>query len=248
MTDRHTQPAVSALRETRVTDTFVMLADSLVADFDVVDVLDHLVTTCVELLPVETVGMLLDDQAGGLAVVAASDHDSQSLEIFQVQHVQGPCRDCVRTGSPVVCEDLADARGRWPDFVPVALGRGVRSVVAVPLRLRGETVGALGLFRAGTGPLRHEDLHLAQAFADVATIGILQHRSAHRSLMIAEQLRFALDSRVVIEQAKGILVERRHLTMTAAFGQLRRHARNHNLKLTAVAMAVVRGELEVDRD
>ena len=128
-------------------------------------------------------------------------------------------------------------------FVPAALGRGRPSVVAVPLRLRDETIGGLNLFHNGVEPVPQEDQRLAQALADVATIGILQQRSAHRSTMMAEQLQHALNSRVAIEQAKGVLAERNGIGVDSAFDALRRHARNHNLKLTDVALAVVRGEI-----
>jgi GAF domain-containing protein len=227
-----------------VTRAFVALADTLVDDYDVVDLLDGLVTTCVSLLGVTASGLLLDDQKGHLAVVASSSEETRLLEIFQLQNNEGPCLDCVRTGSAVSCADLLEDQARWPRFVPAAMAAGFRSVAALPLRLREHVIGGLNLFGSGVGPVSPDDRRLAQALADVATIGILQRRSAHRSTMVAEQLQHALNSRIVIEQAKGVLAERNSVSMDTAFATLRRYARNHNLKLTDVALNVVRGELD----
>ena len=230
-------------REQALAEVFVSLADTLVDDYDVVDLLDKLVTASVDLLGATAAGLLLDDQKGNLAVVASSSEETRLLEIYQLQNNEGPCLDCVRTRTAVVSDDLAADRDRWPVFVPAALNAGVLSVVAVPLRLRDETIGGLNLFHNRVDPILQEDQRLAQALADVATIGILQQRSAHRSTMMAEQLQHALNSRVAIEQAKGVLAERNGIGVDAAFDALRRHARNHNLKLTDVALAVVRGEI-----
>jgi GAF domain-containing protein len=231
-------------REQLLAETFVVLADTLVDDYDVVDLLDGLVTACVSLLGVTASGLLLDDQKGHLAVVASSSEETRLLEIFQLQNNEGPCLDCVRTGSTVTCADLLAEEARWPLFVPAAMAAGFRSVAAVPLRLREHVIGGLNLFDSGTDPVSPDDQRLAQALADVATIGILQRRSAHRSTMVAEQLQHALNSRIVIEQAKGVLAERNSVSMDTAFAALRRYARNHNLKLTDVALNVVRGELD----
>jgi GAF domain-containing protein len=232
-------------REKTLAETFVLLADTLVDDYDVVDMLDQLVAACVNLLGVTAVGLLLDDQRGSLALVASSDESSRLLEIFQLQTNEGPCLDCVRTGGAVTSDDLASDRDRWPQFVPAAIDAGFRSVAAVPLRLREQTIGGLNMFHARPAPIPEDDRRLAQALADVATIGILQRRSTHRSAVMAEQLQHALSSRVAIEQAKGVLAERSGAGMDQAFASLRRYARTHNLKLTDVALAVVRGELDI---
>jgi len=232
-------------REQSLADAFVLLADTLVDDYDVVDLLDQLVAACVNLLGISAAGLLLDDQKGNLAVVASSSEETRLLEVFQLQNNQGPCLDCVRLGAVVVTADLAADRERWPEFAPVALAAGIKSLVAVPLRLRDQTIGGLNLFNERAEPIPAGDQRLAQALADVATIGVLQQRSAHRSTMVAEQLQHALNSRVVIEQAKGVLAERRGVTMEAAFDTLRQHARRGNRKLTDVALAVVRGELDL---
>ncbi len=231
-------------REQALAETFVMLADTLVEDYDIVDLLDRLVAACLGLLGVSAAGLLLDDQKGNLAVVASSSEETRLLEIFQLQNNQGPCLDCVHTGSAVTSADLRADRARWPLFVPVAVAAGFRSVAALPLRLRDHTIGGLNLFDGHTDPVSVADQRIAQALADVATIGILQQRSAHRGTMLAEHLQRALNSRVIIEQAKGVLAERNAVDMNAAFEALRQYARNHNLKLTELALAVVRDDVE----
>jgi len=236
-------PGAIRTYEQALADTFVVLADTLVDDYDVVDLLDRLVTACVELLGVTAAGLLLDDQKGHLAVAASTSEETRLLEIFQLQSNEGPCLDCFRTGTAVASGDLNSDRARWPQFVPAALDIGFASVSAVPLRHRDQTIGGLNMFYGAGITARDNEQRLAQALADVATIGILQRRSAHRSSMTAEQLQHALNSRVVIEQAKGVLAERNAIGMDTAFAALRHHSRSNNLKLTDVALAVVRGEL-----
>ena len=241
--DSHVRPGTDVRgREHALARTFVTLADTLVADYDVVDLLDQLVEASMRLLDVSAVGLLLDDQKGHLALVASSSEGTRLLEIFQLQSNEGPCLDCVRTGAAVASGDLEADLDRWPLFVPEALAAGFRSVTAVPLRLREQTIGGLNMFSRAATLLADDDRELAQALADVATIGILQQRSAHRTSVLAEQLQHALSSRVVIEQAKGVLAERDQVSMDVAFARLRKHARDHNLKLGDVALAVVRGE------
>lgn len=247
MSDQPRSPGrlvASRTREQALAETFVMLADTLVDDYDVVDLLDSLVGACVELLDVTAAGLLLKDQKGSLAVVASSSEETRLLEVCQLQSDEGPCLDCVRAGTSVVSEDLVGERERWPAFVEVALAAGFRSVVAVPLRLRDQTIGGLNMFNSGAGLMPEDDHRLAQALADVATIGILQQRSSHRSSRLAEQLQFALNSRVLVEQAKGVLAERNGVDMDAAFTALRKYARDNNLKLAEVALAVVRGGID----
>jgi GAF domain-containing protein len=241
------QPVPVPTRELTLASTFVKLADTLVEDYDVVDLLDQLVNACVHLLGVTAAGLLLDDQKGNLALVASSSEETRLLELFVLQSNEGPCLDCVRTGIAVTSGSLDDEASRWPVFVPAAHLAGFRSVAAMPLRLRDQTIGGLNLFLDEPRLIPDADRSLAQAFADVATIGILQQRSLHRSHVLSEQLQNALTSRIAIEQAKGVLAERNDLSMDAAFDALRRHARDHNLKLTAVANDVVNARLDPTR-
>jgi GAF domain-containing protein len=236
--------ASAPTREQALADTFVRLADTMVDDYDVADLLDQLVNACVQVLGVTAAGLLLDDQKGNLALVASSSQETRLLELFVLQNNEGPCLDCVRTGIAVTSGNLEDERDRWPLFVPAAHLAGFRSIAAVPMRLREQTIGGLTLFMDVPQPVPAANRRLAQALADVATIGILQQRSLHRSHVLSEQLQTALTSRIAIEQAKGVLAERNDMTMDAAFDALRRHARNHNLKLTDVATSVVTSGLD----
>jgi GAF domain-containing protein len=233
----------AAVRERAVAEMFVSLADTLVDDYDVVEVLHNLVRSCVSLLDVSAAGLLLDDQRGQLALVASSSEETRLLEVFQLQNNQGPCLDCVRKRAVVTSGDLERDVARWPVFVPEALALGFRSVTAVPMRLRNEVIGGLNMFGATSRSLSDADLRLAQALADAATIGILQQRAVHRTSVLAEQLQLALNSRVGIEQAKGVIAERHRVSMDVAFEALRRHARDNNLKLHDVAGGVISGDI-----
>ena len=225
---------------------FVALADTLVADYDVVDLMDRLVHSCVELLDATSAGLLLVDQRGGLQVVASSSEETRLLELFQLQNEEGPCLDCIATGTAVTVDDLSTQADRWPRFVAAAMSVGYRSVHAMPLRLRHEVLGGLNVFAAEGRRLTDEEKQIAQALADVATVGILQHRSVHRASLLAEQLQTALTSRIVIEQAKGVLAEHGHLTMDASYRTLRSYARNGNHKLSELAQDVVLGRISLD--
>ncbi len=229
--------------EHRLVDTFVDLADTLVEDFDVVEFLSMLSERVVEVSIASEAGILLADETGALQFMASSDERSHLLELFQVQNREGPCQDCFTTGEAIAVDDLAEARDRWPLFVDRALATGFRSAQAVPLRLRGEILGALNLFMSDPGGLDESDLAVVQAMADVATIGLLQQRQLDRAHTVADQLQGALHSRIGIEQAKGIVSEQAKLSMDEAFAWLRAHARNTNRKLGEVARAVVAGEL-----
>lgn len=230
-------------RERAVSRAFVALADTLVDDYDMIDMLDQLVTHSVTLLAADAAGLMLADAHYDLRVVAASNDGAELMELLQLQNDQGPCLDCYRTATPVSVPDLATA-DRWPAFTAaVAQAGGFRSVHALPLRLRGTSIGALNLFHHNPGPLPDTDLALGQALADVATIGILQERSIRRSEILTEQLQAALNSRVVIEQAKGVLAQHHGLTMQSAFDRLRRYCRSRNLRLAEVARQLAAGDL-----
>lgn len=236
--------AEPANREGQLAIALVELADTLVADFDVVDLLDRLTQHCVTLLDASAAGLLLADGKGALRVIAASSEASRDLELFQLQNSEGPCSDCYRTGSPVVVEDLTEMRPVWPRFASLAEAAGYRSVHALPMRLRSDVVGTLNLFRSGAGRLSEADRRAGQALADMATIGILQNRSIQRNEVLAEQLRSALQSRVLIEQAKGVLAERGGVDVERAFQAMRHFARSNNLRLLKVAESIVeRGEM-----
>lgn len=237
---------VGADRERKLADMFVLLADSLVADFDVVDVLDQLVRACVDTLGTTAAGLLLSDQRGHLTVMASSAESSRLLEVFQLQNDEGPCLECVRTCQSITVPDLTSASARWPNFVPVALESGFRSVHALPMRLREHTIGALNLFQSGDSSLTNDELRVAQALADTATIGILQQRALQSSNLLAEQLQSALNSRVAIEQAKGVLAATAGLDMETAFQALRSYARNHNTRMSDLARDVATRAIDVE--
>jgi GAF domain-containing protein len=223
--------------------TLVELTDTLVDDFDVVELLTLLAHRCVELLDVSAAGLMLASPEGALRVMASSSEAARVLELFELQAEDGPCIECFRTGRPVMDEDLAASTDRWPRFTPEALAAGFGSAHAIPMRLRQRVIGALNLFRNDTGALVEADLVVAQAFADVATIAVLQHRAVSEAQVLNEQLQHALNSRIVIEQAKGMVAERDAIDVQQAFARLRSHARRHNRRLVDVAREVVEGKL-----
>jgi transcriptional regulator with GAF, ATPase, and Fis domain len=230
-----------------LSETFVELTDTLVADFDVIDFLHVLTNRSAALLDVSAAGLLLADQRGELRVVAASNEAARVLELFQLQNDQGPCLDCFRSGRPVTATDLG-ADQRWPRFADAAARAGFTAVQALPMRLRNQVVGALNLFRATPGVFDPMNVRVGQALADVATIGLLHERSMRRGEILNEQLQTALTNRVIIEQAKGKLAERLGLDMDQAFGLLRDHARSRNLRLSDLARAFVDGTQLIGAD
>jgi transcriptional regulator with GAF, ATPase, and Fis domain len=232
-------------RDARLAQSLVALADTLVDDYDIVDLLDRLVAASVDLLDVDAAGLLLLDQGGRLQLMASSSEEVRLLELLQIQTDEGPCLDCVRTGSPVVADHLTES-SPWPTFAKAATAGGYGVVMALPLRLRNETIGGINLFRAEARSIGEDGLRIAQALADIATIGILQQRSIHRTSLLAEQLQSALNTRLTIEQAKGVLAERAHLSMESAYQRIRAYARNNNLKLSAVAHAIASSTLAAD--
>lgn len=230
-----------------VVRTLVELADTLVDDFDVVDTLTTLTDRCLEAFGIRAAGLMLAAPIGAeLRVMASSSTTMRDLELYELQSHEGPCLDCYRTGERVVAADLEAATGRWPTFVPEALAAGFGSVQAIPMRLRGTVIGALNLFGAEVGAMSDAELAAAQAFADIATIAILQHQAAADLQTVNQQLNHALNSRVVIEQAKGMLAERSGLGVDEAFGQLRGYARRNNLRLVEVAQGVIDGDTSVE--
>jgi GAF domain-containing protein len=237
------QPGVG--RERVVTEAFVSLADTLVDDYDVIELLTRLVGHSVALVGADAGAIMLADPQGRLRAVAASSEDAQLSELMQLQADEGPCVQCYHQVAPVTVTDLRTAGSRWPVFVAAVTGTSVfRAVHAVPLRLRGQAIGALNWFHHQPGAMNAEDLVLGQALADVATIAILQERALRRAEVLSEQLRAALHSRVVIEQAKGVLAQHGGLPMDEAFTALRRHARHHRTRLADLAHAIAQGTLD----
>ena len=232
-------------REALLVRTLVELADTLVDDFDVVEALTCLADRCVDLFDISAAGVMLVSADGDLRVVASSSEAMRVVELFELQAQEGPCPECFRTGRPVIDADLAAGEHSWPAFAPVAIQAGFRSVHAEPMRLRGETVGALNLFDAEAGGLDEADALVGRALADVATIAVVQHRIARHAQVVTEQLNHALNSRLVIEQAKGVLAERTGLDMDRAFSQLRSYARNNNFRLSDVAQSLIDGRLDL---
>lgn len=231
------------MSERQLAEAFVALADTLVDDFDVVDFLHELTVRTAEVLGVSAAGVLLSDQRGTLRMVAASTEQTRLLELLQSQTDQGPCPECFHTGRPVAVADLftPTAASRWPRFAAAARKVGFSSVHALPMRLRTEVIGALNLFGTQPGALDEDTLRLAQALADVATIALLQARAIRQRDTLAEQLQTALNSRVVIEQAKGVIAERRQIDVDQSFTLLRSNARTKNRRLSELAAAVVDG-------
>ncbi len=223
--------------------TFVELADTLVADFDLIDFLSMLADRCVELLDGAEVGLLLADPRGSLQVMASSTERIGRIESCEVQYEEGPCYECYRSGLPVLNARLEGAERRWPRFAPVAKESGYQMVHALPLRLRDDVIGTMNVFDTSLHEMTPEEVGLTRAFADAATIGILQERTIRRKSDLSTQLQAALDSRVVVEQAKGIVAERLKVDIDAAFRLLRDHARRNREQLSAVAGALVSGSL-----
>ncbi|MFE9581583.1 GAF and ANTAR domain-containing protein [Nocardia sp. NPDC006044] len=226
-------------RERRLVEAFVQLADSLVEDYDPVDVVQELLDRAVELLPVDTAAVLLAGDGEDMKVLATTSEATRWLELLQIQAQDGPCVRSYRTGERVIVEDLEAARGEWPAFAKQALLDGFQSVYALPLRLRADRVGALNLFSAGAERLSGDDLLVGQALADIASIAILQARLLAGHKTVNGQLQLALQSRIVIEQAKGMLAAHGDLDPETAFDALRGYARHTRVRVPELARAVV---------
>jgi GAF domain-containing protein len=231
----------------RLAQTFVELADTLVGGFDLMEFLHMLTERCVELLEVDAAGLLLADSHGALQLVAASTEQARVAELFQIQNDEGPCLDSYRTGQPVIVPDITadQAAERWPRFSAAAGEMGFAAVHAIPMRLRDQVIGTLNLFGTAAVGLDPAVARAAKALVDVATIGILQERAAREQGLVSGQLQAALNSRIIIEQAKGILAERMRVTPDQAFIVLRAYSRNHNYPLTRLAADVIAGTADM---
>jgi GAF domain-containing protein len=230
-----------------VAQSFVALADTLVDDFDVVELLDRLVTDCVDLIGASAAGILLLNRDRTLEVMASSNEASRLMEVFQLESHSGPCVDAVLTGQPVAITDHAELQERWPAFAAAVEEVGFTAVYALPMRLRNETIGALNIFNSTQPPLSDFDQRLGQALADIATIAILQQRTVTRASVLAEQLQLALNTRISVEQAKGVIAEYAGVDMGHAFEAIREFARDEQVKLSVVAEQLVSRELAPGR-
>ncbi|MHB8680930.1 MAG: ANTAR domain-containing protein [Acidimicrobiales bacterium] len=220
------------------------MADTLVDDFDVVDLLTGLGERCVQLLGISAAGVMLASPGGELRLVASSSEAMRVVESFELQAKEGPCLDAFRTGELVGHENLQPGIGRWPRFATIAVEAGFGSAIGIPLRLRDNTIGALNLFNERQRPMGDDEYIIARAFADLATISIVQHRANTDAQLVNEQLAYALSSRVLIEQAKGVIFERLDVDMAEAFSLMRKHARNNNLLLSGLAESIITGEID----
>ena len=233
-------------REQDLLAAFTEFADTLVADYDVVEFLHRLAERCVEIVDVAEAGIMLADRDGSLCYLASSSERMRLIELFELQHAEGPCVDAYRTGLPVHGSTTDDSNERWPTFAPHARGVGFQSVSALPMRLRSDVIGALNLFSMAPEPLSAEDQQVAQALADIATIGILHERALSDGQVMTSQLQAALASRVVIEQAKGVVAEHNHVDVDEAFNLLRGYARSHSRRLGQIAGEIIDGTLATD--
>ena len=232
-------------REERLLRAFVRAADTLVADYDPLDLLQQLTEDCVDILAVNTAGLLLGDHRGELQLAAATSDETRLLELFQLQIDEGPCLDTFTSGAPTLVPDLAASVTVWPTFVPEATAAGFGAIHALPLRLRSQVIGVLGLFNRTPGDLDTADVATAQALVDVATIGVLHQRVTVSAETLNEQLQSALNTRVAVEQAKGVLAERSNLTMDEAFGLLRTYSRAHRTSLRSTCHGVIDGTITI---
>jgi GAF domain-containing protein len=236
---------IEATRTELLFDAFTTLADTLVAGYDVIDLLQSLVEYCHDLLDVDSAGILLLNSQDELEVVASTSEANTLVEIMQLDANAGPCLEAFRTRAVVSVPDIDAGSDRWPDFSAIARAQGISSVYAIPLRLRQTTIGTLNLMHTEAGEINPHDIRAAQALADVATIGILQERTIRDASIIRDQLQQALSSRILIEQAKGVVAETRTLSMDAAFDQIRSYARARQLPLSAVARQLVTREIRL---
>lgn len=247
MSDQHPTDGhqTGSTREALIVSTFVSLADTMLDEYDVIEFLGMLVERCVGLLQTDEAGIMLADSRGNLQAIASSSERTRLLELFELQNEEGPCLEAFRNGEMVASGDLSADSQRWPRFAERARVDGFAAVVSLPLRLRREVIGALNLLSDRPGHMTSADLSLARALADVATIGLLQERAVREWRTSAGQLQMALTSRVLIEQAKGVIAARHDIDIDAAFEALRGHARRHGRKLTELARAVVEDQFDI---
>lgn len=238
-------PVSDSSREMLLSAAFVKLADTLVDDFDMVDLLHTLVEECRRILSIEAAGLMLANEHGHLELVASTSEEADLVEVMQINAGAGPCVDSYTSGEPVAVADIAAEEGRWPSFAAAALALGFRSVYATPMKLRGRVIGTLNLLGAGVGELNERDANVARALADAGTIAILQERLLQETTIVTEQLNRALESRIFIEQAKGAIAQTYSISMDEAFTLLRTYARGRGLRLHLVAAGVANRSIAI---
>jgi len=233
-------------REKQLVEVFVQLADTLTTEFEVIELMQTLADTSRDILPADATGILLADPQGHLRVLATTHPAAELLELFEIQESEGPCFDCFHTGDQVVNVGHDASIARWPRFMARSVDAGYPTVHALPLRLRNQIIGTMNLFCSRPKDLGAQDILVAQGLCDVATIGLLQERAVRENHLLAEQLQGALNSRILIEQAKGVLSERKGIGIDEAFERLRGYARNHHQRLVDVATDLLRGVIQLD--
>jgi hypothetical protein len=232
-------------REAQLLETFVTLADTLVVGFDTIDLLQLLVERCVELFDATDAGIMLDTGGGALEVIASTSERSRLIGLLQLGAGEGPCVEAFTSSRAVSVSDVGEIADRWPTFAKRSAESGYAAVDAVPLRLRNLSLGSLNVFREKPGALSAVDASAVQALADVASISILQERAIRESDVARGQLQRAFSSRVVLEQAKGIVSYTKDLDMDASFKLIRDYARTNRRRLTEVATDVVERRLSL---
>lgn len=230
---------MSLERDSTLFSALVEMADAAAAGYDVVELADSLVSTCVRLLGVDNAGFMLDDQRGSLEILASTSEETHLLELLELSDNQGPCLAAFRTGAMVSLVDLTPRTKLWPAFTAEALRQGIRTTYAMPISLRGRVIGALNLFKTSPGPLDAATLQVAYVLANMAAIGIINHWTLQQQELLNEQLQTALQSRIIVEQAKGIIAAQSNVEIQDAFGMLRAAARSARRPVSELAHEIV---------
>lgn len=235
-------------RETWLAETLVELADTSASEFVDTEYLRTLASRLRILLAPAEIGLIIGAERGRPRLAAATSDRTRDLVTFELQHDDGPCVRAYRNGETVLNQDVSGAEQPWPRFAEKARAVGVRFASALPMRRHADIVGAVGILDARGSTVSAQDIALARTLAEAATIGLRQQRALEVSTQRSTQLQHALDSRIVIEQAKGMVAARLGLSLGEAFGLLRDHSRQHNERLAEVAAKVIRQELFMPED
>lgn len=240
-------PTTAGDREAEIATTLIRLADTIVDGFDRYELLHDLSVSCARLLDADAAGVSIAD-GRRLQFVVATSEDMATVERFQADHRQGPCFDAYLTGQHVSTPDLRATARRWPRWTRQALALGFAAADAFPLRLGEQTVGALDVYATQTRTLSPDDVALGAAFAHMAAIGLVHEQAIAEHRNVQAQLQHALDNRISIEQAKGIVAERLQIPVSQAFDLIRRFSRSHNVKVVKTSRQIVNGELTFPPD